>query len=305
MEYNNLSPIVLFVYNRPFHTQQTILALKQNELADFSDLIIYSDGPKNEKSVQKVQEVREYIKAATGFKSILIHKSEKNNGLANSIIKGITKTLDTYGKAIVLEDDLITSRYFLMYMNEALLRYENEEKVMQVSGFSFSNGISFENDSFFLSFVTSWGWATWKRAWEHLDPDTKGYELLKHDKKLRYRFNLKGAYDYFNLLELYKMGKIDSWAIRWYLSVFLHNGLTLYPKKTMVVNIGFDGSGTNCGIVDTGDIRVTIEPFEVKDFPKNIERFEKEETIYPVIRGRSNPFRRLGRGFYAIVKKML
>ncbi len=305
MECNDLSPIVLFVYNRPFHTKQTILALKQNELADSSDLIIYSDGPKNEKSVQKVKEVREYIKTVTGFKSILIHKSEKNNGLANSIIKGITKTLSTYAKTIVLEDDLITSRHFLQYMNEALLQYENEEKVMQVSGFSFSNDISFENDSFFLSFTTSWGWATWKRAWEYFDPSMKGYELVKRDKKLRDRFNLNGAYNYFNLLELYKKGKIDSWAIRWYLSVFLHNGLTLYPKKTMVANIGFDGSGANCGGLNTGDIQAAIEPFEVKGYPKKIEQFGNEGKIYPVIRGRSNSFRSLGRGLYAIVKKML
>lgn len=240
------APIVLFVYNRPLHTRQTVEALKKNELASESDLIIYSDGPKTDQDVSKVSEVREYLRQITGFRSIRIHENNKNYGLANSVILGVSDTVNEYGKVIVLEDDLVTSPFFLRYMNTALERYDDEKKVMQISGYMFP--VEFDSDlkAFFLSFTSSWGWATWKRAWSHFDPDAAGYQLLRENDDLKKTFDLGGAYPYFRMLESQLRGEIDSWAIRWYLSVFVNNGLVLYPLKTLVLNNGFDGSGTHC-----------------------------------------------------------
>jgi hypothetical protein len=264
------APIALFVYNRPWHAQRTVEALQKNEPAKESEFFIYSDGPKDDAANEKVGEVREYIKTISGFKQVNIIEREENYGLANSIIAGVTELCERFGRCIVLEDDLLVSPHFLEYMNEALVRYENEELVVQISGHMFPVELETETDAVFLPFTTSWGWATWERAWEHFDPLMSGYALLKRDRGLKHRFNLEGSYDYFYMLEAQAKGKIDSWAIRWYLSVFMRGGLTLFPKKNMVRNIGFDRSGAHC---TTSGMRFTAElsDFRISKYPPAIE----------------------------------
>ena len=183
----------------------------------------------------------------------MIFENSVNLGLANSVIKGVTEVVNKYGRGIVLADDLLTAPGFLRYMNDALDRYENEEKVMQISGHMFDVDIEAETDAVFLPFTTSWGWATWKRAWSKFDPSAAGYDLLREDKSLRHKFDLDGTYDYFAMLERQLKGKVNSWAIRWYLSVFMLNGISLFPTKTLVYNFGFDGSGTHCGKIRHGE----------------------------------------------------
>jgi glycosyl transferase family 2 len=239
------SPIALFVYNRPQHTKQTIEALQRNALAIHSDLIIFSDAPKNDLADNAVREVRNYIKSVTGFKSVNIIERETNFGLAKSIINGVTAILDERGRIVVLEDDLIVSPYFLDYMNNALNKYEDEKEVAQISGYMFPVSLEINEDALFLPLTTSWGWATWGRAWELFDTDAKGYIQLKNDMALRKRFNLDGAYDYYYMLEAQLAGRVDSWAVRWYLSTFILGALTLYPRESLVRNTGFDGSGTH------------------------------------------------------------
>ncbi len=244
----SFAPIVLFVYNRPEHLRRTVQVLQKNDLACECELFVYSDGPKDDAhSHAKVAEVRAFIKTVTGFKNITIIEHEQNRGLADSIIEGVADVVNRYGKVIVLEDDLETSPDFLRFMNEALDAYEDKQQVMQISGHMFDVKIEAETDAVFLPFITSWGWATWKRAWDHFDPSMSGYEKIKNNSKLKSQFNLEDAYNYFNMLERQLHGKINSWAIRWYLSVFLKNGFTLFPIRSLVHNIGFDGSGTHCG----------------------------------------------------------
>lgn len=242
-----LAPIALFVYNRPVHTRQVVESLQKNALAKESELFVYSDASKTEVPAESVRTVREYIRTINGFKSVTIIERDRNLGLANSIIDGVTMMVNRYGRVIVLEDDLVVSAYFLEYMNEALERYQKDERVMQISGHMFPAEFAATTDAVFLPMTTSWGWATWRRAWEYFDPQSTGYSRLKADAALRKRFNLDGAYDYFSMLEEQLKGRVDSWAVRWNLSVFVRGGLTLFPRATLVTNIGFDGSGTHCG----------------------------------------------------------
>jgi Glycosyl transferase family 2 len=243
------SPIALFVYNRPQHTRQTVEALQINSLAGDSDLIIFADAPKTNQQAEAVREVRQYIHQVDGFKSVTIIEQETNFGLAKSIIDGVTTIVNERGRIIVLEDDLIVTPHFLDYMNRALDKYEREQKVVQISGYMFPVKLEIEEDALFLPLTTSWGWATWKRAWDLFDPDAKGYARVKADSALRKSFNLDGAYDYFSMLEAQLAGRVDSWAVRWQLSAFLMGGLTLYPRHSLVVNSGFDGSGTH-GVIN-------------------------------------------------------
>ena len=269
MTFVNLAPIVLFVYNRPWHTQQTVEALQKNKLASESELFIYSDEAKNDDARVSVDEVRKYIDNITGFKKITVIKRDKNWGLANSIIDGVTKIVNEYGRIIVLEDDLVTSPYFLKFMNEGLTMYENEDKVASIHGYIYP--IDNLPNTFFIKGADCWGWATWKRAWDVFEPN--GQKILD---ELKSRGLEKGA-DFNNSYGLTQMlkdqikGKNNSWAVRWYMSAFLKDMLTLYPGKSYVQNIGNDDSGTHCGVSDT--FRV-----ELISTSNNINRLELVEN---------------------------
>lgn len=298
---NKLAPIALFVYNRPYHTQQTVEALLLNPLAKQSDLYIFSDAAKNEVANTAVAEVRNYIKQIRGFNTIEIIEREKNWGLANSVIDGVTRLCKDFGKVIVLEDDLVVSPHFLEYMNTGLDRYQSDEKVMQIAGYMFPVELNTHDDALFLPLTSSWGWATWERSWQQFDTHSKGYDLLSNNLSLRKSFDLGQKYPYFKMLESQKLQKIDSWAIRWYLSVFLLKGLVLYPKKSLVENYGFDGSGVNC--IASGFSNTPIDKdFSVNSMPKTIKKSEFFDQIInqlpkPKFSIRSY-FNRLRKAFY-------
>lgn len=275
----NLAPIALFVYNRPQHTERTVKFLKQNELAADSRLFIFSDGAKSDADSDKVAEVREFIKKIDGFKSIEIVESKINLGLANSVIAGVTRLNAAYGKVIVFEDDLISSPYTLTYFNEALNRYRDEEKVMHIGAYMYVLADKTLPESFFYRAATSWGWATWDRAWQHFEPNID--TLLKqfnHQKK--HAFSIEGTMNFWNQMQDFKKGKNNSWAIRWYASIFLKGGLTLNPSQSLVNNIGHDGTGVHSGLNDI--YNVIINPQPIKQFPNVLEENKSAYTAIKI-----------------------
>lgn len=241
-----LTPIVIFVYNRPDHTRRTIDALKQNMLAQDSDLVIYSDAPKTEAQADKVCEVRQYIRQIDGFKSVSIVERASNLGLANSIIDGVTSIVNKYGRIIVLEDDMVTSPYFLTYMNQALERYAEDDRVISIHGYVYPVKQVLP-EAFFLPGADCWGWATWGRGWRLFNSDSQCLLDELKCRSLISSFDYNGAYQYSAMLEGQISGTNDSWAVRWYASAFLAGKLTLYPGRSLVRNIGIDNSGTHCG----------------------------------------------------------
>ncbi len=269
MKERDYMPIVFFAYNRPEHTLYSLESLSKCHGSSESELFVYCDGPKNSGEEALVREVRELVKSKKWCGKVNIIERDENWGLARSIIAGVTEMLDRYESVMVLEDDLICSRYFLNYMNKALRRYADEEKVMQVSAYMFPIKLRNETDAFFLPFITSWGWGTWRRAWELMDEKMDGYERLKRDASLRYKFDLNDSYPYYALLQKQLRGEVDSWAIRWYLSVFMADGVTLFPVRTMIQNTGFDNSGAHGSKKDryfSGDLM----DFEIERFPSEL-----------------------------------
>lgn len=266
-----LAPIALFVYNRPWHTEQTVEALKNNLLASKSDLVIYSDAEKTDKDKATVLDVRDYIKTITGFKSVTVIERKSSLGLAQSIINGVTDIIGKNGSAIVLEDDMVTSRYFLKFMNEALDLYKDEERVISIHGYVYPVQ-EILPETFFLRGADCWGWATWKRGWDLFESD--GQKLLSdlRAKKLAHAFDFDGSFGYTKMLEAQIAGKNYSWAIRWYASAFLHNKLTLYPGVSLIANIGIDSSGAHCGTTDIFETKVA-------EMPVNINPSEIIESI--------------------------
>jgi hypothetical protein len=240
------APIALFTYNRPFHTRKTIEALQQNKLSAQSDLFIFSDGPKEGDPGTRVREVRDYLKTIRHFKSVNIIERPSNQGLSANIIAGVQQIISGFGRIIVLEDDLVTSPFFLDYMNEGLDMYENDENVISLHGYLLPVKAALP-DTFFLRGADCFGWATWKRGWDLFQPDAS--LLLKRliESGETEQFDFDGSYPYVQMLKDQISGKVSSWAIRWYASAFLENKYTLYPGKSLVSNIGGDGSGTNHG----------------------------------------------------------
>ncbi|KEQ29494.1 sugar transferase [Pedobacter antarcticus 4BY] len=261
------APIALFVYNRPQHTARTLKFLQQNELAAESRLFIFSDGPAKESDEELVAEVREILKNTEGFKSVEILERKTNLGLADSVIAGVSQLIKNYGQVIVLEDDLITSPYTLTYFNEALQRYKKEEKVMHIGAYMYPLKGTDLPETFFYRAASSWGWATWERAWNHFEPDIDVL-ISKFSHQQKAAFSIDNQMNFWKQMIEFKKGKNNSWAIRWYASIFLQGGLTLNPSHSLVNNIGHDGTGVHSGINEI--YNVIINPKPIRTFPEKV-----------------------------------
>ena len=239
------APIVLFVYKRPDETQKVLEALSANEGAAQSELIVYADGPKSDAEKESCEAVRQIVRSCTGFAGVTLYAAEKNRGLANSVIAGVTETLEKFDRVIVLEDDLVTSKYFLSFMNEALERYADDDSVCCIHGFSYPTEYP-EIQYFLRRGADCWGWATWKRGWQIFEHDSCKLHKEITSRKLQKLFDRNGAFPYTKMLKDQSDGKIDSWAIRWYASAFLAEKYTLQSNVMLVENIGFGKQATHC-----------------------------------------------------------
>jgi len=241
-----LAPIALFVYNRPEHTLKTLEALAQNDLASQSELFVFCDGPKHNadaKTNKAIKKVRAIVSRKQWCNKVTIYESDTNKGLADSIVTGVSEVVNKFGKIIVLEDDIVTAKGFLSFMNKALELYKYEDRVMQISGFMVPSKVELEQTGFFRC-PGSWGWATWNSSWKHYNHNTS--ELVsKITKEDISTFNLDDNYHYYNQLVDNDSGKLKTWVVRWYASIYYQNGLCLYPKKSLIQNIGFGTGATN------------------------------------------------------------
>lgn len=243
----NYSPIVIFVYNRVYHLDILLNSLKKNDIFKKSKVIVFSDGPKNEIDKKKILKVRELLKKKLIYKNSEIIENNVNLGLSRNIIYGLNKIFQIYNKAIVLEDDLEVSPFFLNYMNDSLNLYANSENVASISGYMYPiEPKKFSNNYFFLKLIESWGWGTWKRAWNIFEKNGSRLKKKIDIRQLINEFNFSSGVSYYKMLENNINGLNDSWAIRWYASTFLKDMYTLFPRKSYVKNIGIDNSGENC-----------------------------------------------------------
>jgi len=274
---NSLAPIILFVYNRPEYTRQTIESLKKSQFASGSELFIYSDAAKTEKDKKLVAEVRDYIKTINGFRKVIIKESKENKGLALSITSGVSEILNKYDNAIILEDDLELSPFFLKYMNEALSLYEKEEDVISIHGYVYPVKKKLP-ETFFLRGADCWGWATWKRGWKFYEDNASKLLSEITSKNLKDEFDFNRSYPYTKMLKNQIKGEINSWAIKWYASAFVNNKLTLYPGKSLVRNVGTTVSSTHFEETNVYDVELSEVPVNVKNI--EIKESVKEKKIF-------------------------
>lgn len=259
-------PVALFAYRRPEHLQRVVESLQANPESPETDLFIYSDAAKTIDAQPGVEAVRSYVRTISGFRTITIIEREKNYGLSRSITEGVTALCEKYGRVAVVEDDVVVSRYFLSWLNRALDKYEFDDRVISIGCYVFPIEDALP-ETFFLNITDCWGWAVWKRSWDIYESD--GEKLLDQlmESRLNHRFDLEGAYPYTYMLREQIAGRNDSWAVRWYASAVLSGGLTLYPGKSMTMNIGFDGSGAHCGTEKVYESDVAQHDIAVNDTP--------------------------------------
>lgn len=281
------APIALFTYCRPEHTRRTVEALQQNLLAAESDLIVYSDAARTPDKQAAVDQVRAYLETITGFRSLTIHRRPGNYGLAKSIIEGVNEVLTQYERVIVLEDDLVTSPYFLAFMNDGLDLYAKDKGVQSICGYMYPVGLSAGAPTFFLGAPQPWGWATWRDRWRLFE--SNGQVLLDQitSQSLQRAFEVNGPHYYIGMLKDQIAGRNNSWFIRWYAAGFLRQMLSLYPARSLVRNIGIDGTGVHCA-----EWRINPYDVELDSLPIYVDQ--------TVVVAHSANLSRLGRYFFRI-----
>lgn len=294
------APIIVFAYNRKEHLARTIDALAANEGAKDSDLFVFTDAPKEGCADDKNEAVRTFLteykenhENDKTFNSITLVMAEKHKGLANSVISGVSSVIGKYKRAIVVEDDIITSPYFLNYMNDALEYYKDDQKVWSISGYTLPLKAldNYERDVYAFYRCCSWGWATWEDRWLLNDWNVSDFKAFDRNFIRRRRFN-RGGRDLSFQLDRQMLGKIDSWAIRWGYNECQNNMLTIYPSASYVDNEGFDGSGTHFGTASTNyntTIRgkkdyTFIKPFVDKRIAKEFQARYSENHIKALIK---------------------
>lgn len=308
-----LSPIILFVYDRPEHTRQTLEALAVNTLAQESELIVYADGVKDgasEGQIEKIWRTREVVRSRQWCKNVTVIESDRNKGLAASIIFGVTETVNLYGTVIVLEDDIVTGRHFLEYMNAALRKYKDKRQVWHITGWRDPVRKAKEGGSYFYPTMDCWGWATWADRWRYFKKDAAYYQSTFTDE-MKFHFNIEGSEEgMWGQIEDNISGRLDTWAIFWYATIFLNGagrGLCLAPTRSLVRNIGLDNSGEHCGKDSMRVIKDSID-FRGEHFPDElrVDQSEYEKNIrFLFDRRRVLPSRKCTNMIKRIIKKPL
>ena len=232
-----MSPVALFVYDRADNARRTLQALAANTLAKETDVYVFSDGGRDERSWARVREVRRVVKEfARSFKTFALTERPENFYLERNITEGIAEVLGQHDRIIVLEDDIVTSPYYLQYMNEAFDLYRDVPRVMHVAGFT---NLSLADVPFYFTpHMSGWGWGTWRDRWlTHF----RHYESREEALKGLTAEDLD-AFQYGGVVRC--LQSLDKrpipWDICWELSIYRAGGLCLTPGRTMVRNIGLN-----------------------------------------------------------------
>jgi len=283
------APLALFAYNRPGHLAATLRGLAANDGARDTDVEIFLDGPRSRDDESLVQQARAVARAdefKNCFRTLSFVERETNFGLARSIIEGVSAKLRDSETVIVLEDDMVTARHFLDYVNGGLAAYANAPQVMCIHGYAYPIDTAGLPETYFLRGADCWGWGTWRRAWAHFNPDGRALLDSLRREGLTAGFDVDDSYAFVQMLERQIAGENDSWAIRWRASTYLEGGLTLYPRESLVRNIGFDGSGTHSGTSDFYDVHLTQQSpkIEAQPLAQNALAYER---LVQYFRGRA------------------
>lgn len=271
-------PVALFAYARPDHTRRTLDALARNNGSIDTDVTVFCDGARGDRDRDPVDAVARVLAGAKGFRSLRVIRRDRNIGLADNIIGGVNEILEMAGQVIVLEDDIETAPGFLDFMAAALDRYRDDRRVWHVSGWLYDIDRTGLPDYFFWPVMNCWGWATWADRWAHFDRDPERIDR-EWDAQRKRRFNLDGAHDFYDQIAGNLDGRMRTWAVFWYATIFENNGWCLTPTQPFLRNIGLDGTGENSGVAPAQQLDASRAfdglPDEVGTCPEAVVRISR------------------------------
>ncbi len=284
---------IMFTYNRSSHTGMVLEALSRNDVLP-EKLYVFHDGLKSDKDKAEWDKVQDLIEGIDWCSNEIVTAKE-NKGLSRSIVDGIELAFDNYDAVIVLEDDCVPSPSFMRYMVLCLNKYEKEKIVYNIGGYAWPISVQDNRyDAYFNGRTSSWGWGTWKDRWEQYSQDKEFIGRIRQDKKKTEDLAVWGN-DLENMLNDRIEGRNDSWAVFWSLMVIEKGGLCVSPHRSLIRNIGFDGTGVHCGKDSKYDVNLNLESVkefvlpEISDFDPDVKRaFVELNGGYTVINEKIN-----------------
>lgn len=260
------APIAVFAYNRPDKFAAMMASLQACDGFSDSRVTVFVDGPKSSSDEPAVNAVRDYVRRLA-LPNLSWSFQETNRGLRNSIFAGVTKMTAEHGQVIVFEDDLTMSPIALRYFNEALQRYEASRRVWSIAGYAYdAPALRHSPTAVTLPFTHPWGWATWARAWEKFDLDNRPASKELNARSFKSAFDMNGLYPFTAQLKNSIAGRVNSWFIHWYYTVFQHGGVSIFPPRRVVDNYGFS-DGSHGGSLNPYD-RLIERPDVLAEVPK-------------------------------------
>ncbi|MDJ1178584.1 hypothetical protein PJF56_06895 [Roseofilum sp. BLCC_M91] len=246
LEYKTTTPVCLIIFKRAELTQRLFDVVRQVQPPK---LLVIADGPRLDRPEEekKCKEVRKIIDTVDWDCEILKNYADRNLGLKHRVASGLDWVFETVEEAIILEDDCLPDVTFFRFCEELLKYYRYTEEVMVITGTNFFFGYQPTPDSYYFSrYIDCWGWATWRRAWQHFDFEMQEWPKLREQNWLEELFpEPQVVAQWKNIFEATYQGYINSWAYRWKFACWRRNGLTIVPEKNLVSNLGFNQEGTN------------------------------------------------------------
>jgi hypothetical protein len=276
------APIAVFAYNRADRLAGMMTSLRDCEGFAESPVRIFVDGPKSEDDANGVAAVRDYVRNLR-LPNVTSRFSDSNRGLRQSIFSGVTEVVEQYGRAIVLEDDLVLSPIALRYFNEGLRRYETEERVWSIAAYTYdAPALRNSNTTLSLPFAHPWGWATWERNWKrfHLDCQPRSHDL--HTRSFSAAFDMNGLYPFSIQLQNSIDRHVNSWFVHWYYTVFRNGGVSIFPPRRIVDNYGMN-DGTHGGALNPYE-KLIKRPQLLEELPKFGDALDVDYTALDALR---------------------
>lgn len=241
-------PVLLTMFNRPVHAARVLEAIAR---AKPKQLFLAVDGPRPDVATDLagVEGCRALVSRIDWDCEVHTRFREENLGCREGMIDAVSWFFDHVESGIVLEDDCLPHQELFRFCAGGLAAYRDSPQVFQISGFAHVD--RFLSGSYFIPLSNSWGWATWSDRWVNFLTQHKdvAHKILA-TTETRLAFDLDGAYPYSKMLESSVADTISSWAVFFQSFLFWNKGIVLYPPQSLIMNIGFDGSGTHCNECD-------------------------------------------------------
>jgi hypothetical protein len=246
------TPVAFLIFNRPDTTNKVFAAIRQ---ARPPKLLVVADGPRIDRpgEAEKCAAARAIIDGVDWQCEVLTNYSNINLGCKARVSSGLNWVFEQVESAIILEDDCLPNPSFFLFCEKLLDYYREDERIMVISGDNFQFGRQRDNYSYYFSrYNHCWGWASWRRAWQHYDVEMKLWKKIRDDRLLELMFSESRAIKYWQrIFQTTYDNKVDSWAYRWTFACWLQSGLTVIPQVNLVSNIGFDFDGTHTTVKNT------------------------------------------------------